>query len=112
LRIQFAPVPELITAEGTVVHRRTKKAKGAPERVSASAIDLVGFPAHTQMTVTAQWALTPALEKGDAGPVKVNVGAATIALKRGSRQQLEYRCSGLARSVAPALTTAWHSLLI
>ena len=52
-RIQFAPVPELIAAEGTVVEGKSKKAKHPAQRVRTRAVDFIQCAALRQLAVVA-----------------------------------------------------------
>jgi hypothetical protein len=81
MRIQPAPIPELITAEGTVVEGKSKKPKQAAQRVGARAVDLIPAGAYSQLAVVAKRALTPALEDGEEGPVEVRTRVAMLAVK-------------------------------
>lgn len=83
MRIQPAPVPELITAEGTVVEGKSKKAKQAAQRVAARAVDSILPGEYSQLAVVAKRTFTPAVEDGEEGPVEARIGAAMTAVERG-----------------------------
>ncbi len=89
IRIQFAPIPELITAEGTVIHGTSEEEKQTTQRVGSSAVDLIRLAADRQLAVVAERALTPALEDGEDRPVEVRARAAMVAAERGSGDDLE-----------------------
>jgi len=90
MRIQPAPVPELITAEGTVIEGKSKEAKQTTQRIVSPAVDSIHVvAADRQPTVVAQRTLAPALKDGDARPVEVCGRATMIAAKRGSGENLE-----------------------
>jgi hypothetical protein len=72
MRIQFAPIPKLITAEGTVIDGTSKEAKQTTQRIVSPAVDSIHVVApYRQLAVVAKWALTPALEDGDGRPVEI-----------------------------------------
>jgi hypothetical protein len=64
-----------------VVDRKAKEAKQATQGVRTHAVDIVPLAAYRQLAVVAEGALTPWLEDGDDGAVKVRSGAAIVAAK-------------------------------
>jgi len=71
IRIDTAPIPELITAEGTVIDGTSEEDKQATQRVGGPAVDLIRLAADRHLAVVAKRALTPALEDGEDWPVEV-----------------------------------------
>jgi hypothetical protein len=108
LRVQFAPVPELITAEGTVVEGQSKKAKQTPQRVRTHAVDFIRPAQDPELTIVTQRALTTAFEDGEERPINVEPGAAVSAAKRGAGEDPEYQAPAAARKVlSTSVTTHW-----
>ena len=91
IRMQLAPIAELITAEGTVVERKSEQAKQTPQRIPAGSVDLIRPRESCQFAIVAKRALAPLLEDGKEGPVEVVRGVAMFALKRGCCEDLEYK---------------------
>jgi hypothetical protein len=106
--IQPAPIPELITAEGTVVEGKSKNAKQAAQRVAARAVDFILPAEYIQLAVVAKRTLTPALEDGDERPVESRIFAAVAASVRGACDDLEYQAPRAAPSSPPAFKTNRH----
>ena len=71
LRIATAPIPELITAEGTVIDGTSEEDKQTTQRVGAQAVDFIRRAADRQLAVVAKRALTPPLEDGEERSVEV-----------------------------------------
>jgi hypothetical protein len=108
IRIEPAPIPELITAEGTVVEGKSEQAEQTAQGVPAPAVDLIRLAESHQLAVVAKRALTPALERGDERPVEVGVSAAMVAVKRGSGDDPARYVPAAARSMAPAFAANRH----
>jgi hypothetical protein len=106
--IQLAPIPELITAEGTVVEGKSKKAKQAPQRVAAGAVDFIPPAAYPQLPVVATRALTPALEDSEKGPVKARIGPTMTAVERGPCDDPEQDAPAAARGLSSTFATNRH----
>jgi hypothetical protein len=71
IRIQLAPIPELITAEGTVIDGASKEDQQTTQRIGGPAVDSIHLAADRQLAVVAKRALTPALEDGEDRPVEI-----------------------------------------
>jgi hypothetical protein len=74
-------IPELKTAECTVVEGKSNQAQQASERVQTHGIDVVPFPEPAEFKIVALGAISVPLEKGENSAIVITVRAAMRTMK-------------------------------
>ena len=74
-------IPELKTAECTVVKGKPNQAKQPPERVQTHRIDVIPFPQPAEFIIVALRAISVPLEKSKKSAIVIAVGPAMGAVK-------------------------------
>jgi hypothetical protein len=100
----------LVTAEGTVVNRKSEQSEQTAQGVPAPAVDFVRLAKRRQLAVVAERALTPGLEGGYERPVEMGISAAMVAAKRGSGEDSVHQVPLAPRNFVPAFAASRHQV--
>jgi len=85
-RVQRVVIPELKTAECTVVEGKSNQAQHAPERVQTHGIDVVPFPEPAEFIIVTLGAISVPLKNSENGAIVIAVCAAMRTMKRGAAE--------------------------
>jgi hypothetical protein len=88
-------IPELKTAECTVVEGESNQAQQAPQRVQTHRIDVVPFPEPAEFIIVAFRTISVPLEEGEESAIVVSVRAAMRAVKSGAAKDAAEKSTAL-----------------